>query len=152
MLKRFISEDPIGVAGGLNVYGYVEGNPIRNVDPLGLNPNNPPICNGPDCVSPPYDPTPDGPRPSPQPPPGKPYNPDSSKYLCDRYEGATKWICGKCVQLACNLGAGASALCCQEEHRQCVMKAAEGNGDLGKCNARLLTCSMRSGKGRGGDF
>jgi uncharacterized protein RhaS with RHS repeats len=33
---RFISEDPAGFAGGLNLYAYVGGNPIMLVDPSGL--------------------------------------------------------------------------------------------------------------------
>jgi hypothetical protein len=34
--RRWISRDPIGEAGGINLYGYVEGNPVRYVDPEGL--------------------------------------------------------------------------------------------------------------------
>ena len=37
-LQRFISEDPIGFAGGLNLYAYVENDPVNWTDPLGLEP------------------------------------------------------------------------------------------------------------------
>jgi RHS repeat-associated protein len=33
---KFISRDPIGHVGGLNLYGYVENDPVSAVDPLGL--------------------------------------------------------------------------------------------------------------------
>ncbi|MGP9737738.1 MULTISPECIES: RHS repeat-associated core domain-containing protein, partial [unclassified Halomonas] len=33
---RFISQDPTGLLGGINLYGYV-ANPTGMVDPLGLN-------------------------------------------------------------------------------------------------------------------
>jgi RHS repeat-associated protein len=36
-LKRFVSEDPLGLAAGLNAYAYVGGNPLGFVDPLGLS-------------------------------------------------------------------------------------------------------------------
>jgi RHS repeat-associated protein len=36
-LGRFVSEDPIGFAGGdVNLYGYVENNPVRFTDSTGL--------------------------------------------------------------------------------------------------------------------
>ncbi len=35
---RFTQEDPIGIAGGLNVYGYAAGDPVSYSDPYGLCP------------------------------------------------------------------------------------------------------------------
>jgi hypothetical protein len=36
-MSRFISEDPIGLLGGTNVFAYANGNPLSNRDPLGLD-------------------------------------------------------------------------------------------------------------------
>jgi RHS repeat-associated protein len=35
---RFTQEDPIGLAGGLNLYGYAAGDPVSYADPFGLCP------------------------------------------------------------------------------------------------------------------
>lgn len=33
---RWLSKDPIGLSGGLNLYSFCEGDPIHNVDRIGL--------------------------------------------------------------------------------------------------------------------
>ena len=35
-LGRFLSTDPLGQGQGLNVYAYVDNDPLNNVDPIGL--------------------------------------------------------------------------------------------------------------------
>ena len=37
---RYISADPIGLAGGINLYAYTENDPINLIDPMGLSPSS----------------------------------------------------------------------------------------------------------------
>src|SRR5712691_1350661 len=36
VFQRWLNRDPIGEAGGINLYGFVRNNPLRYVDPFGL--------------------------------------------------------------------------------------------------------------------
>jgi RHS repeat-associated protein len=58
-LGRWVAADPIGIAGGLNAYGYVSGNPIRLIDIQGTDGVPPPVPQSP-------------PAPQPLPPPSPP--------------------------------------------------------------------------------
>ena len=66
---RFLQRDPIGIAGGTNVFQYVSASPTRMVDPSGLHGCRP--------DRPPFNPPPPPPTPPPPPPP-PPSPPDNS--------------------------------------------------------------------------
>lgn len=36
-MRRFVSEDPVGLAGGINLYLYGSGDPVNMIDPSGLD-------------------------------------------------------------------------------------------------------------------
>ena len=38
--QRFISEDPVGIRGGINLYAYAANSPVNLIDPLGLSPGS----------------------------------------------------------------------------------------------------------------
>jgi len=48
---RFTQEDPIGLAGGLNTYGFADGDPVSYGDPYGLQPDVTCLINPGACIA-----------------------------------------------------------------------------------------------------
>lgn len=72
--QRFISEDPIGIAGGIDLYAYVGDNPITFVDPFGFDKRGSGFggSGGGTSTNNPEPPNPNNPNSPPQPDPNQP--------------------------------------------------------------------------------
>jgi RHS repeat-associated protein len=78
-LQRFLSEDPLGLAGGINSFAYAQNQPTVYVDRLGLKPGSPfgdPGSGAPDGAGDPNDPNAPGNPGIPGSEPGSNPNPD----------------------------------------------------------------------------
>ena len=147
-------EHPIGLYGGINPFDYVSQDPLWGSDTMGLQSD---ICRGPDCINPPYDPTPDGPKPSPNKAPKKDpayegwmdkcveefcagIKGDGFGSWCRRKgcEITTKWACRR---------AGTNFNCCDCVKHQCINsmagKGMDEHAAYAYCQSNFLLCMGR---------
>jgi hypothetical protein len=112
----------------------------------GLDSTNPSICKGADCVNPPYNPSPDGPKPNPDGgavvKPAKPSN-DAPRYdICNKYDLLNK-PCKACVDFACNSSMGAKQYCCDVDYKACLGKAEDDVTVVSTCNANRAIFALK---------
>lgn len=114
IIGRFVVEDPVGLVGGYNLYGYLKNRPVMGRDPLGT------IGLGKPPPRKPWDITPERPPQDPPPPPKptnpKPPPPKEDEYLDDLIDellGGKKFVvivlAGTCV-VALTIAFGPTAL------------------------------------------
>jgi RHS repeat-associated protein len=97
--QRFVAEDPIGIAGGINLYAYVGNDPINFFDPFGTDKKNGGGGGGGAGGNPPGGNPPGGTPPGNQPPndepPKKPSKDPCTQtqedYTRDSMESNMKW-------------------------------------------------------------
>jgi RHS repeat-associated protein len=138
-LGRYIEPDPIGLKGGVNLYGYASQGPLDSSDLFGLK-DKPPLCCGGSC-KPEMCGGPNG-VPVPCPGPGPAPTPRDIDWLVEKYcEDQTNvvanYACQKCANFVCRIG---KPHCCQKVYMGCILKANGNQLEMGLCDVSRVAC------------